>query len=66
MSYQSQREEASSFVDLLIQELSELPLPPQAKASLLAKAITLKDIGPIGDELSKIIDPQGDGEPIPR
>jgi hypothetical protein len=65
MSYQSQREEASAFVDLLLQELPQLPIPPQAKATLLAKAISLKDIGPIGDEIAKIIDPQGDGEPVP-
>jgi hypothetical protein len=65
MSYQSQRAEASDFVDTLLQELPNLPIPPQAKATLLAKAISLKDIGPIGDEMAKIIDPQGDGEPIP-
>lgn len=65
MSYQSQRAEASEFVDTLIGELKNLPLPPQAQATLLARAISLKDIGPIGDELAKIIDPQGDGEPIP-
>lgn len=65
MSYQSQREEASAFVDLLLQELEQLPIPPPAKATLLAKAIKLKDIGPIGDEIAKILDPQGDGEPIP-
>jgi hypothetical protein len=60
MSYQSQRQEASAFVDLLIQELGQLPIPPQAKASLLARAISLKDIGPIGEELAKIIDPQAE------
>ena len=65
MSYQSQREEASSFVDTLIGEMGNLPLSPQTKATLLARAISLKDIGPIGDELAKIIDPQGDGEPVP-
>ena len=65
MSYQSQREAASDFVDTLLQELPNLPITPQQKATLLAKAITLKDIGPIGDEMAKIIDPQGDGEPVP-
>jgi len=65
MSYQSQREEASQFVDTLISEMANLPIPPQAKATLLARAISLKDIGPIGDEMAKIIDPQGDGEPVP-
>ncbi len=65
MSYQSQRAQASDFVDTLLGELQNLPIPPQAKATLLAKAITLKDIGPIGDEMAKIIDPQGDGQAIP-
>lgn len=65
MSYQSQRQEASAFVDTLVGEMGNLPIPPQAKATLLARAITLKDIGPIGDEMAKIIDPQGDGEPVP-
>lgn len=65
MSYQSQRAEASEFVDTLIGELANLPLAPPQKATLLAKAITLKDIGPIGDELAKVIDPQGDGDPVP-
>lgn len=65
MSYQSQRAQASDFVDTLLGELPNLPISAQQKATLLAKAITLKDIGPIGDEMAKIIDPQGDGEPIP-
>lgn len=65
MSYQSQRAEASDFVDTLLQELPNLPISPQQKATLLAKAISLKDIGPIGDEMAKIIDPQGDGEVVP-
>jgi hypothetical protein len=64
MSYQSQREEASAFVDTLIGELGNLPLAPAQKATLLARAISLKDIGPIGDDLAKIIDPSGDA-PVP-
>jgi len=65
MSYQSQREAASDFADTLISELGELPIAPGAKAKLLSMAITLKDIGPIGDAMSKIIDPDGDGQPLP-
>ncbi len=65
MSYQSQRQEASDFVDLLVQEMPNLPISPQQKASLLSKAISLKDIGPIGDDIAKLIDPQGDGELVP-
>ena len=64
-SYQSQRDAASAFADTLIGEIGNLPIPPQAKATLLALTIKLKDVGPIGDEIAKVIDPQGDGEPIP-
>jgi len=65
MSYQSQREQASEFVDTLIGELGNLPISTQAKATLLAKAITLKDIGPIGDEMANIIDPSSDQNGVP-
>lgn len=65
MSYQSQREQASEFADTIVQNLKNLPIPPPAQAKLLALAITLKDIGPIGDEIAKVIDPQPDGDPIP-
>jgi hypothetical protein len=64
-SFQSQREEASAFVDTLIGNLKSLPLPPPQLAALLAKAIKLKNVGPIGDEIAEIIDPQQDGDPIP-
>lgn len=64
-SYQSQRDAASAFADTLLGELPNLPIPPQAKATLLALTIKLKDVGPIGDEIAKIVDPQGDGEPVP-
>ena len=56
-SFQSQREEASDFVDTLMQNLEALPIEPAAKAKLLALAIKLKDVGPLGDEMSEIISP---------
>jgi len=60
-SYQSQREEASSFVDTLIANLQALPIPPPIAQKILALAIKLKNIGPIGDEINKLLDPeQGD------
>jgi len=46
-----------------VSSLSERVLAGDPRA--MARAISLKDIGPIGDELAKIIDPQGDGEPVP-
>jgi len=62
-SYLSQREEAASFADTLIQNLQELAalLPQGAGAQLLAMAVKLREIGPIGDQIVKIIegDPEG-------
>lgn len=57
-SYLSQREEAASFADTLIQNLQELAalLPPGAGAQLLAMAVKLREIGPIGDQIVKIIE----------
>lgn len=65
MSYQSQREEASAFADLLISELPNLPLAPEQKAKLLALAVSLKEIGPVGDQIVQIIDPTSDQPPVP-
>lgn len=64
-SYQSQREEASATADLLLQESANLPIAPPQKASLISLSIKMKNLGPLGDEMAKIIDPQGDGEPVP-
>lgn len=64
-SFQSQRDTASAFADTLIGELGNFPITPQQKATLLALSIKLKDVGPIGDEIAKIVDPEGDGEPVP-
>lgn len=63
-SFQSQRENADAFVDLLIQNIESLPISPPQKALLLSKAIKLKNLGPIGDDIADILDPQAD-QPIP-
>lgn len=57
-SYDSQREQANAFVDLLVQNVEALPVPPEIKAELMALSIRLKDLGPLGDEMAKIISPQ--------
>lgn len=56
-SFQSEREEASEFVDTLIENIEALPMDPPGKAKLLAMAVKLKDIGPLGDEMADIISP---------
>jgi Phage P22-like portal protein len=55
--YESQREQASSFVDLIVQNIETLPIDPPAKAKLLALSVKLKNIGPIGDEISDLLAP---------
>ena len=65
-SYQSQREEATEFADMLVRELKNLPIAPPQQAKLLSMAIKLKSLGPRGDEMAKIIDPpQEDGQQMP-
>jgi chorismate mutase len=58
----SQREEASDFLETLTEELSQLPIDPAIKTQLLALIIQLKQLGPIGDQMVKIINPQ-QGDP---
>lgn len=63
-SFQSQREAADQFADLLVQQIDALPIPPPAKAKLLSLSVKLKNIGPLGDEMADILDPPQD-QPIP-
>jgi hypothetical protein len=62
-SYDSQRQEASSFVDTLLQNIQALPVPPQLATKILSLAIKLKNIGPLGDEIAKLLDPE-EGDPM--
>jgi hypothetical protein len=56
-SYTSQREEANAFVDNLIANISALPVPPDVATKLLAMALRLKDLGPIGEEMADLLAP---------
>jgi hypothetical protein len=57
----SQREAASDFLETLIQELAGLQEDPAKKDALLALSIEAKQLGPIGDQMVKILQPpQGD------
>lgn len=63
-SFESQREEASDFLDTLVANLKGLPLAPQQAAKLLALLITMKQLGPKGDQMAEIISPD-DQEQMP-
>jgi len=56
-SYQSQREHVGEFLDTLIQNLPNLPIPAPAAAKILALAIQMKELGPKGDQIAEIISP---------
>lgn len=56
-SYQSQREEASSFADTLLQTLPALQMPPEITKAVLAIAVKLKNIGTYGDEIADLLSP---------
>lgn len=57
MSYLSQREEASSFADTLLQTIPSLGLPPTLTQQVLAIAVKLKNIGTYGDEIHDLLVP---------
>ncbi len=57
-SHESQREEGSEFADTLVQNLKGLPLNPQQAAQLLGMVIKLKQLGPLGDQMQEIVNPQ--------
>ena len=61
----SQREAASDFLETFIQELPNLQLDPAKRDSLLALTIELKQLGPIAEQMVKILQPpQGDPQEI--
>lgn len=65
-SYESERDQANQFVDSILSAIPTLPIPDAAKAQLLALAIKLKDLGPIGDDMVEIISPQSQQDIPPQ
>src|SRR5690348_4793102 len=63
-SAQSEREEVGSFVDSFLGNVAALPIPDPGKAQLVARAIRLKDMGPLGEEMANVIFPKAN-EAIP-
>jgi len=59
----SEREASSDFADTLIgSKAMEFVAPPQ-RAKLLAATVKLKNLGPVGDEIAEILDPQDQNNP---
>lgn len=57
-SAQSEREAQSDFVDQLIENLPNLPMPGTPQGKVLALAIRMRpDLGPIGKQIADLFDP---------
>jgi hypothetical protein len=59
-SYQSQHDAAADFLDTLI---AQLPLiaqlnGPQAASKLMSLAIQMRELGPLGDEMAEVMNPE--------
>jgi hypothetical protein len=61
-SYDSEREAANDFADTVMGQLQVIAgvAGPQAAAKIMSMAVKLKDVGPLGDEMAKIIAPPED------
>lgn len=57
-SFASQREEAQDFANTVLNNIEQLPLDPAVKAKFIALIIKLRNIGPIGDAMVELLDPQ--------
>lgn len=57
-SYQSQREEQAEFVEKLIENLPNLPMPNTPQAKVFALGIRMRaDLGAIGTQIADVFDP---------
>ncbi len=54
----SQREQASDFIETFIENLPSMEIDPAKKEALLALAIEIKQLGPLGEQMVKILQPQ--------
>lgn len=62
-SFESTREAAADFIDTLISNIEAIPAAPQAKAQLVALAIKMREMGPLGDQMAEIISPSDQNIP---
>lgn len=63
-SFDSQRDAQDQFLDTMVSNLKNLPIPPPIQQKILSAAIKMKNLGPEGDQLAEMLDPQ-QGQQIP-
>jgi len=57
-SKESEREDAQSVFDTIIQNLQALPVPQPIGQKILSLALRLKNAGPLVDQMAKLLDPE--------
>lgn len=57
-SFQSEREQANEFVKTIIPEMENIIADQPTRAKLLALLVQTQNIGPIGDEIVKLLNPE--------
>jgi hypothetical protein len=62
-SFDSERDEARDFAGQIVQNIEALPIDPSIKSKFFALIIKLRNLGPIGDAMVKLLDP---GEDSPQ
>jgi hypothetical protein len=56
-SFQSEREQSNEFVKAIIPQLESIIQDPAQRVKLLAILVKTQNIGPMGDEIVKVLDP---------
>lgn len=64
--FDSEREAQGEFVDTLIGSPIVGTQPPPIRNKIFSLAVKMKNVGPLGDEIAKILDPQSAGPDDPQ
>ena len=59
-AYASEREQASDFVDTFVTSQMFTALPPPMALEILSLLVKLKNLGPVGDQIAKVLNPPKD------
>lgn len=57
-SFESQRQEVNDFLNTIISNIEALPIDPAIKSKFMALLIRMKNLGPLGDEMVQLLDPE--------
>lgn len=64
--HESEHQEAAEFVDSLLPQLVPLQIPPEVIKLILAKAVKMRGVGAIGDEIADLLAPPDESKMPPE